>query len=92
VPRPEGPGFSCESESFLVEVFGFSLLRFARVDVQNEFQESVIIEVHELTWFIDLYAGGGDSECTLSCGSYYETQQGKTCEQKFVCGTLGSLQ
>ena len=20
-----------------------------------------------------LYAGGGDSECTFSCGSYYET-------------------
>ena len=51
---PEGPGFSRESESFLEDVLGFSLLRFARVDVQNEFQESVIIEVHEFIWFIDL--------------------------------------
>ena len=38
-----------------------------------------------------LYAGGGDSECTFSCGSYYEKQQGKTCEHKFVLWYLGKL-
>ena len=51
----EGPGFSRESELFCEEVLaGFSLLMFARVDIQNEFQESVIIEVHEFIWLIDL--------------------------------------